>query len=189
MEVRRCIYGEVHLEIAKSYNDIGVTYEALGDHVKALEFGEKALALFKSIHGDNHQSVALSYDNIGVAYAGMGNDKKALDSFLMALTLYKKILGTNCFEVARLYNNSGAYYGKMGNRDKELEFRLKALEIACSIKHDEYIAALLNRVAWTYKNRGQKEKAIDYFRQSAEKYRELGNEKQAKANLNEIDKC
>lgn len=189
LEVRLGIFGDVHLEIAESYNNIGVTYEDLGNHVKALEYGEKALALFRCIHGNNHQSVALSYDNIGAAYAGMGDDPKALDSFLKSLELYKEIYGENCFEVARLYNNSGTYYGRLGSKDKELEFRLKALEIARRIKHDEYIATLLNRVAWTYKECGQKEKARDYFRQAAEKYRELGNEKMAQANLDEIDKC
>ena len=48
------------------------------------------------------------------------------------------------------------------------------------------IAPYNEKVGRAYKTAGQYERANEYFRQASEKYRELGNEKQAQANLNEI---
>ena len=62
-------------------------------------------------------------------------------------------------------------------------FRLRALEIAKQIKKDDDIAVYLNCVGNAYKSAGKKEMANDYFRQAAEKYRELGDEEQAQENL------
>ena len=189
LDIRLGIYGENHLEIAKSYNDVGVTYEELGDHIKALEYGKKALGLFRSLLGENNASVAQSYDNISVAYESLEKHQDAISYSQQAISVYKAIMGDNNSYVARLYNNIGAIYGKMGNKKKDLEYRFKALEIARSINHHIYTAAILNRVAEAYKADNQPGKAKDYYRQAAEKYRELGNEKQAQANLKEYDNC
>jgi DNA-binding FrmR family transcriptional regulator len=63
------------------------------------------------------------------------------------------------------------------------------LEISRIIRRDDYLATILNRIAAVYKAIGKLEIARDFFRQAAEKYHELGDEKKAKANLYEADNC
>ena len=189
LNVFRDLLGENHSEVAQCYNNIGYCFNALGNNCKALDNKLRSLEIKRALYGDNHLDVAQSYSNVGFQFIRMNDYQAAVDCFEKSLSSYKTLFGEDHSTIAELNNNIGATYGRLGDREKELEFRLKALDISCRIKDQEGIATYLNRVGLAYKADGQIEKARDYFRQSAEKYRELGNEAQAQANLDEIENC
>ena len=187
LQIRLDVFGERHPDVARSYNNVGCEYGELGDHRKALEFKEKALQISLDIFGERHPDVATSYNNVGCEYSELGDHQKALEYKEKARQISLDIFGERHPDVAISYNNVGYEYGELGDHQKALEYRLKALEIAERIEDSNLIATFLNRVGRTYKALGQVENANDYFRRSSEKWKELGDEEQAEANLKEIE--
>ena len=61
-----------HPHLATSYNNVGSTYGALGDHKQALESQLKALAIFERVLPENHPDLALSFNNIAWTYYALG---------------------------------------------------------------------------------------------------------------------
>ena len=186
LRIRLDIFGEFHPAVATSYINVGHEYGALRNHQKALEYTEKALQIYLDVFGELHPNVATSYICVGREYGALGNHQKALEYTEKALRIRLDIFGERHPAVARSYGNVGYEYGKLGDNQRALEYRQKALGIAEMIEDSNLIATFLNRVGRTYKALGQVENANDYFRRSAEKWKELGDEEQAEASLSEI---
>ena len=79
--------------MATSYNNIGYIYSAQGDYSLALEYYQKALAIYKQAFGDTHPKVALSYHNIGYVYNALSDYALALNYYQQALDIRKQALG------------------------------------------------------------------------------------------------
>ena len=189
LKIRMAILGEKHPLVENSYENLYRTYSLYGDYQKALEYGEKLLEIRRKRHGEYHSIVASTYNSIWAIYNKNGDYLKGLIYEKKALDILRHIYGEDHQFVEASYNNIGQTYCRIGDRRQELIFRLKALDIALKTKHEDFIAIYLNRIARAYKADNQLEKARNYFRQAAEKYREIGDEKQAQANWNEIDNC
>ncbi|MCQ2443738.1 MAG: tetratricopeptide repeat protein, partial [Oscillospiraceae bacterium] len=80
------------LSLATSYNNVGLTYSALGDPAKALEYQEKALEIRQKALPADHPSLATSYNNVGYTYGELGDHAKELEYKEKALEIRKKVL-------------------------------------------------------------------------------------------------
>ncbi len=89
--------------VASTTDDLGKLYWLRGDYGKALEFGERGLAMRRAI-GDQ-RSIALSLNNLGLVYQDSGQFKKALDSFEQALVI-RRAIGDKA-GIAQSLNNLG----------------------------------------------------------------------------------
>ena len=58
--------------LAQSYNNVGLTYCALGDHKHALENLMKALEIRERVLPGNHPDLAQSFNNIAWTYYALG---------------------------------------------------------------------------------------------------------------------
>lgn len=180
-------YGENHPDVASSYESIGESYSALKDYQKALENHEKALGIRLSLFGENNLDVASSFDNAGYALLELDEYKKALTCLSRALKIHLFNDGSDNYDVLLLYYRMGAAEKRLGHVEKEIELRTKALEVALRLEDDDLAASLFGVLGKAYRSSGQSEKANDYFRLAAEKYRELGDEVQAQENLAMIE--
>ena len=122
-------FGENHIYVATSYNNIAVAYISQGKYDEALELLYKALDIRKSILGENHVDVATSYNNIASAYYLQGKYDEALELYYKALNIYKSILGEKHIDVANSYINIALILRYNGNFTNALEYFNKALEI------------------------------------------------------------
>ena len=84
--------GEKHSDTATTYNNIAVVHDNQGDYDKALEFYQKALAIFEKVLGSEHPSTATTYNNIAFVHYNKGDYDKALEYFQKALTIREKML-------------------------------------------------------------------------------------------------
>ena len=180
------LYGENHINVAQSYDEIGREYGYLDDYANALEYRKKALSVWLLLEGDNREDIVRLYNMVGIEYSRLEDHKNALEYRQKALSVRLSIYGELHPDVARSYDAVGREYGKLGDPIKAIESRKKALDIAIRISDFNLAATLYNRVGNAYKAAGQQEKANEYFRQAAERFRELGDEEQAEANLKEI---
>ena len=151
--------------IALSYNNIGSVYSNKGDYDKALEFFNKALAIWKAKLGEEHTDVATSYNNIGSVYSDKGDYDKALEYYNKALAIWKAKLGEEHTNVATSYNNMGLVYSDKEDYDKALEFYNKALTIRKAKLGEEHtdVATSYNNIGSVYSDKGDYDKALEFY--------------------------
>ena len=180
------LYGESHPDVATSYNNVGYIYGELGDHQKALEYQKKALNTLLTLYGENHPDVATSYNNVGFDYGELGNYQKALEYQMKALEIRRSLYGKNDSYIAGSYDDIGYTYLQLEDYEKSIDNLLKGLIIAKMNNDLESVAYISSHIGSVYKTAGRLKIANKFFRQAAEKYRELGDNAQAEANLKEI---
>jgi len=64
-------------QVGGIFNEIGYSYNILGEFREALAFLEKALIIRQNIYGDDHFDIAVSYNNIGFTYSNLGENVAA----------------------------------------------------------------------------------------------------------------
>ena len=158
------------IDIAISYNYIGMVYYAKSNYDKALEYYNKALTIQKAKLGEQHTDVATSYNNIGMLYQANNDYDKALEYLNKALAIQKAKLGEEHTDVATSYNNIGWVYYYKEDYDKALEYYDKALSIFLSKGNeaDKMIFLLYKLKVLCYSALGDTDKAEEYLKKAAE---------------------
>ena len=153
------------IDIAISYNYIGMVYYAKSNYDKALEYYNKALTIQKAKLGEQHTDVARSYNNIGSVYQANNDYDKALEFFNKALAIQKAKLGEQHTDVALSYNNIGSVYQANNDYDKALDFYNKALAIQKAKLGEEHtdVATSYNNIGWVYYYKEDYDKALEFF--------------------------
>jgi len=73
--IRLKIYGKDNLDVAGSYNNIGVVWYELGDYKTALEHYEKAYAIYIKLLGEADSNTQMERKNIEEAKEKMRTKK------------------------------------------------------------------------------------------------------------------
>ena len=165
LKIQKEQLGANHVDVARSYNNLGNVYRKTGDLEKAKEYYEWALKIRKEQLGANHESVAASYNNLGNVYSDKGDLEKAKEYYEWALKIQKEQLGANHVHVARSYNNLGNVYRKTGDLEKAKQYYEWALKIQkeqLAANHVD-VAASYNNLGTVYSNKGDLEKAKQYY--------------------------
>ncbi len=71
--------------VARTYNNIGESLEALGRYEEALEYHGKCCAQFEEVYGTDHINTSASYFNIGAVKRKQGDHEGALVQFLKSV--------------------------------------------------------------------------------------------------------
>ena len=129
ISLREGTKGKEHPSTATSYNNIGLTYDYLGDYTKALEYLQKALDIREKVLGKEHPDTATSYNNIGSVYDDQGDYTKALEYYFKDLAICEKVLGKEHPSTATSYNNIGMVYKSQGDFPKAIQYLQKAFDI------------------------------------------------------------
>jgi tetratricopeptide (TPR) repeat protein len=151
-------------------NSLGLTYRALGQVEKAIDYYEQALAIAREI--GHRQMEGNSLGNLGNAYSVLGQVEKAIASFEQALAIAREI-GHRQGEGNRL-GNLGLAYRDLGQVEKAIASFEQALAIAREIGHRQGEGSWLGNLGLAYRDLGQVEKAIASFEQALAIDREIG---------------
>ncbi len=79
--------------MATTLNNIGLALQELGEHKKALEYYEQALAIDKAVYGEHHPKIATRLNNIGSAFYALGDFKQAKGYFQQAYEIFRDFYG------------------------------------------------------------------------------------------------
>ena len=120
---------------AKMLRDLGGAYGDLGDHAKARDVLERALAIDERAYGRDHPNVARTLNNLGNAYGDLGDQAKKRDMLERALAINERAYGRDHTAVATTLGNLGNAYGDLGDPAKKRDM----LERALAIKEREYV--------------------------------------------------
>lgn len=159
------LYSTKHPDIAVSYNNIGWVYTEQCDYDKALEYYDKALAIYKKNLGPKHPDIATSYNNIGVVYYEQNKYDKALKYYKKALAIREKVLGPEHPDTTESYGDIGVAYDNQGDYDKALEYLQKALTIrekVLGLEHPD-TAESCDNIGVVYFHKGNYDKALEYY--------------------------
>lgn len=104
-------------EIAMSYGNVGKSYFAMGNYVKAMEYYELALNLSKEL--GNKQREALMLNNIGSILAEKGKYDEAYPYFTKALDIYKEVDSPE--KIALCLNNIAEIHYRKGEYQKSAD--------------------------------------------------------------------
>jgi CHAT domain-containing protein/Tfp pilus assembly protein PilF len=133
-----------HELIAATYNDLGLVY-LQSDKDKALDYYEKALAIYKQLHGNEHNKIAIANINIGIAYRDLELYGDAVNNFETALKIWEKIYTQPHPAKAIALYNLGQTYLKMGNLQATQGYYNRALKMyleSYGDKHPEVVTVL-----------------------------------------------
>ena len=93
LDIRLKILGEIHPEVANSYNTNGSIYLAMEDDATAQDYFQKSLGILMRTLGKDHPDVGFSYNNIGNLYSNQGNHRMALIFFTKAMQVMQNRFG------------------------------------------------------------------------------------------------
>ena len=158
-------FGEHHLEVAFTLNNLATNYSKLGDHRKQKELLERALKIFQEHFGEEHFTVARTLGNLGIAYRNLGEYEKVKDVLERALTIKEQHFEQDPWEVARTLTSLGNVYKELRKYDKAKE----VLERVLKIQEQHYgqdnfeVAIALGNLGAAYAMLGDHDKAKDMF--------------------------
>jgi len=153
--------------IAASYNDLGLVYSQI-DNDKALEFYEKALAIYEKLHGNDHPKIAIAKTNIGFIYRKLELYGDATNNFESALKTWEKIYPQPHPTKGFLLFSLGETYQKIGNAQAANGYFDRALtmyEQSYGKKHPD-IASVLNAIGNVRLSENKYDDALSYFQRA-----------------------
>ena len=161
-------FGKENYNIASLYDNIGASYNSLGQYTKALDYRIKALNLREKILSKNSLALALSYNNMGVAYQILGNQKKALAYFEKSLSIREKVQGSEHEYVALLYSAMGRSYTELRNFSKAKNYLQKAITIYEKTLGTEHLSTshAYQNLAGFYLSTKDYQSSIHYFQKA-----------------------
>ena len=168
--------------IADSYFRLGACKYLKGDYTVAVEWGEKALALYEELKDNNRKARTLNL--IGLAYSNQGDYPKALDYYFKALKMDEGLGDKN--GIAMVLGNIGIVYINQGDYSKTLDYYFRALKIAEELGNKDGIANHLGNIGLVYDNQRDYRKALDYYFRALKMNEELGNKIRTATNLGNI---
>lgn len=135
-------------QLAKIYRRLGEVYRKDSNYDSALDYDERALALFT----DNYD-IAEVKNAMGVVYINMGEPEKAKDLYMEARTLWEACQAENPSEdlyqkLAYANHNIGTAWQKLNQFAKALEQHEKALNIRKSHQYPESQRDVASSYAW-----------------------------------------
>ncbi len=142
--------------------DIGRTYLASGDYVRALAYLDKALDIAKTSRNANR--MAGISNSLGILYTNQRDYPKAIEFFQQGLELANR--RNDRFKQASMLLNIGVAYQFQKNYEQALQNFLKSLEIAKVIDDREIVILVGEGIGAVYKEQGKYAEALEFLEKS-----------------------
>ncbi|MDZ7777888.1 MAG: tetratricopeptide repeat protein [Bacteroidales bacterium] len=142
--------------IGKNYFNTGINYIGKNQPDTALQFLEKALAIYRSLGIDTYQVLNLK----GQAYNKRGDYKKAIKVFDQVISAKDS---TTAWEISYAHTGTAVAYQKQGATIRSTIHALKALEIAKEMNTKWDIQRITKILADNYAANEQWQRAYHYL--------------------------
>jgi tetratricopeptide (TPR) repeat protein len=130
LNIRIKILGDRHIEVGKSYNNIGNIYRNLGRYEMSIDCFKKSLSIKIEKIGYNDLSTAMTINNIGNSYVDLAKYDTAIFYLQQSLGIRLKKLGTEAHpDIATSYNSLGVSYYCKGEYNNAIEYYEKDLNV------------------------------------------------------------
>ena len=154
--------GKYNADIIDDLADIGRTCLAIGDHVRALVYLDKAMGVAQASRNTNR--MASICNSLGILYTSQRDYPKAIEFFQQGLQLADKV--NDRFKQASMLLNIGVAYQFQKKYQQALENFLKSSEIAKVIDDREIVILVGEGIGAVYKEQGKYAEALDSLEKS-----------------------
>ena len=120
--------GSNHVDVAISYNNLGIVYQELGELQQAKHHCERALRIRIELLGYNHIDVAVSYNTLGGIHLDLRDLQQAKDYHERALGICIEKLGPNHDHVATSHHHLGLVHQRLGDLLRAKQYCKRALD-------------------------------------------------------------
>lgn len=151
--------------------DLGLVYNSLGEHNRAIEFLKQQLEIAREIGNRGGEGATLG--NLGHAYNSLGEPKRAIEFHEQALEVSREI--DNRRAEGQDLGNLGNAYQNLGENKRAIEFYEQRLEIAREIGDRRGEGNALGNLGNAYQDLGENKRAIEFYEQHLEIAREIGD--------------
>jgi len=169
------------MEAATLY-EAGWLYGDIGQYQKAFDCYSQALTIYRALA--DHKSEANILNNTAWIYGELGENQTALEMYLQVVEANKKTGETDQVAIS----NVASTYAKLGQYQRALETHLQLLELRQGTSDKARIgrSITLSNIGNCYYHLGDTNKAIDYYNQSLQLMREIGNNYYTAAVVNHL---
>lgn len=161
----------VWIDVARIYNDIGITYNKLGYADRALENFNDALSLFEK--NGNKKGMCTIYINSSSALISKSDYVEAEKILLHSQKLLVEIDDLNLEGV--IFNNFGNLYDEWGKYIQAIKYYNKALNLFKKVDNKREVASTLNNIASINLQLGEMKKARINYDLALEISRKIGD--------------
>lgn len=164
LELRLTEFSETHIEVAGSYNNLGLI-QSSENPTEALLFYQKALGIYQTLYGDQHPSVANTINNIALVHNQMGRRTQALRDFEKSRSIWQALHPKGHPNEAFVLSSMGQIYRDIQSLNQALKLEQEALAIYkqnFGEKHPE-VAGAYNLIGVVYQDLGKLDSALISF--------------------------
>jgi len=129
LQIRRRELGDDHVDVARTYGNMGIVLCQQGDNKKGLEYFQKSLEIEVKVLGHDHVDVAATYCNMAIVYYSLGEYKKALEYYQKDLEISRKHLGDDHVHVATTQYNMANVHVIMMNTEEARRLFWRCAEV------------------------------------------------------------
>ncbi len=150
------------LEIADTYHFMGLLNTRWSNYDEALEFCQKALAIFRENEAKEPQANVLK--DIGNIYFYYGQPADAMHFYEQAMDLFIALKDETGLSMC--YNNMGRVLAEQEQPDKALYYLNLSLDIKQNLGNDHGMANTFINIGDLFHKQGNYKQALDYYEQS-----------------------
>jgi eukaryotic-like serine/threonine-protein kinase len=122
LELRRRVYGENHVEVAKDLYYLSAAEFSNGNIIESTRLGDEAIIMFYEVDADNPNLPYLLDDQANIRFSHYSDTTKSEKYFTEALEMFRKKDGENHYNTARMLINLSKVFAKKGELAKSDEF-------------------------------------------------------------------
>ena len=175
LDKRKALYGEKHLEVARSLDRLGEVLKLKAEYDRALPMYREALALRRQMLGNEHADTARSVYELADLLSRMGDFAAAEPLFREALALRRKLTGEKSPEVAQSIEGLALNLFDQGKFEESVKLMREAVAMQRELHDGPHpdLADALNNLGWMLGEMGQYQEAEQLYRQALEMQRVL----------------
>ncbi|RMF61219.1 MAG: hypothetical protein D6748_02150, partial [Calditrichaeota bacterium] len=170
-------------QLPRVYHNMGMAYSDLGEWEKSVQAFEKCLEMLDS--ADSKHLRGLTYLNLGKAYARQGNLEDARSFTDKAFKLFKRL--GDSLSLAEVFNVMGYIFAEMNDFTRAEKYLKKSIRMNEDNDYQEGVAESCFTYARILDKQGKNKEAMEYFKKSADKFKELNLYSRTEAVLAEME--
>jgi len=167
LELAKVIFGEQHLDTARSYSVMGFWCFNQDYFVKAIDYFYKCSRILEKLQPIPYSFLGTTYQDIATNYLSVYDYEKAIPFFEKGMTLRKKSLPPMHPSFSLAYSNYAGLYHRMGDINKSILYAQKGIEIG-NYNNSVDVVFPYRLLVGIYRNQGRHDKALEFGEKAIE---------------------
>ncbi|MBI5478308.1 MAG: tetratricopeptide repeat protein [Deltaproteobacteria bacterium] len=129
LALRQRAFGNQHMAVASSLNNLGVTHSGLGNPRQAAEYFDRGREVFEIASGPDHPDVALALMNLAGVHGTLGEFAKQRAEAERSVAIFEKAAGLEHPHTAMAVANLAAAFHNQESHEEALKLYRRALAV------------------------------------------------------------